>query len=309
VHGSRVFFVTKLGKSACDRLLGQPVCAFIVQCHMRTSSLLFSCLIWVVSCCSGQAPDRAAYTFSFQLTLPVQARFATADNIGNLYLIVTSNAVEKYAPDGRLLTRYSNNRLGQATWLDVANPQKVLVWYADFRTVVVLDRNLTALGELNLISAGYPEVRTVAASADGNLWLYDEVAFQLKKITPEGNVLFQSQALNMLQADRITITAICDDGTQVPASDPALGILLFDVYGQYQRSLPWPGISTFVLEQNRLEYLTDTALHIEDLQEFATREIPLPEPAKSPDARVWAAPNRLFVQRGAATEIEVWRRE
>ncbi len=276
---------------------------------MRISSLLFFSLLWVVSRCSGQTPDRAADSFSLLLILPVQARFATADNLGHLYLITATNAVEKYAPDGRLLTRYSNNRLGWAAGLDVSNPQKVLVWYADFRTVVVLDRNLTMLGELNLISAGYPEVRTIAAAADGNLWLYDEVAFQLKKITPEGNVLFQSQALNMLQANRITITSIRDDGSQVLASDPALGVLLFDVYGQFQRILPWSGIATFVLEQNCLEYLTDTALHIEYLQAFAARDIPLPESAKFPDARVWAAPNRLFVQREAATEIEVWRRE
>ncbi|MBL7795136.1 MAG: hypothetical protein JNJ90_01425 [Saprospiraceae bacterium] len=257
----------------------------------------------------NQSTSQPNDTFSLLFTLPVVARFATADNLGNVYLITTQNALEKYAPDGRLLTRYSNNRLGSATWLDVSNPQKVLAWYADFRTVVVLDRSLTVLGELNLIGAGYPEVRTVAAAADGNLWLYDEVAFQLKKITPEGNVLFQSQALNMIQAERVSVSAIRDDGTQVLASDPVLGMMLFDVYGQYQRSLPWPGISTFVLEQNRLEYLTDTALHIEDLQVFVARDIPLPESAKSPDARVWAAPNRLFVQRGAATEIEVWRRE
>lgn len=276
---------------------------------MRTSSPLFFCLICLVTWCPGQAPDRAADSFALLLTLPVEARFATADQLGNVYLITTQNALEKYAPDGRLLTRYSNNRLGQTTWLDVANPQKVLAWYADFRTMVVLDRSLTVLGELNLIGAGYPEVRTVAAAADGNLWLYDEVAFQLKKISPEGNVLFQSQALNMIQTERIAVTAIRDDGTQVLASDPALGILLFDVYGQYQRSLPWPGISTFVLEQNRLEYLTDTALHIEHLQAFATRDIPLPESAKSSGAQVWAAPKRLFVQREATTEIEVWRRE
>lgn len=271
---------------------------------MRYIALIFIGL-HTFSLASAQSAD----TLTLLRSLPLKARLATSDQLGNLYLVTPGNAVEKYTPEGRLLTRFTQNRLGNIQSIDVSNPLKVLVWYADFRTVVVLDRNLTVLGELNLISAGYPEVRTVAAAADGNLWLYDEVAFQLKKITPEGNVLFQSQALNMLQADRITITAIRDDGTQVPASDPALGILLFDVYGQYQRSLPWPGISTFVLEQNRLEYLTDSALHIEYLQAFATRDIPLPESAKFPDARVWAAPNRLFVQRKAGTEIEVWGRE
>jgi len=276
---------------------------------MRTSSPLFFCLIWLATWCPGQAPDRAADTFALLQTLPVQARFATADNLGNVYLITTQNALEKYAPDGRLLTRYSNNRLGQAAWLDVSNPQKVLAWYADFRTVVVLDRSLTVLGELNLISAGFPEVRTVAAAADGNLWVYDEVAFQLKKITPEGGMLFQSQSLNMLQTERIAVTAIRDDGTQVLAADPALGILFFDVYGQYQRILPWPGISTFVLAHNCLEYITDSVLHIEHLQAFASRDIPLPESAKSLGAQVWAASQRLFIQPEAAAGIQIWGRE
>ncbi len=89
---------------------------------MRISSLLFFSLLWVVSRCSGQTPDRAADSFSLLLNLPVQARFATADNLGHLYLITATNAVEKYAPDGRLLTRYSNNRLGWAAGLVSSRP-------------------------------------------------------------------------------------------------------------------------------------------------------------------------------------------
>lgn len=250
------------------------------------------------------AAQTDADTFVLQQTLPVQARYATADNLGNTYLITPQNAVEKYAPDGRLLTRYTNNRLGRAAMLDVANPLKVLVWYADFRTVVFLDRSLTVLGELNLFSAGYPEVRTLAAAADGNLWLYDEVAFQLKKTTPEGAVLFESPALNLIQSERIAVTTIRDDGTQVLASDPDRGVLCFDVYGQFQRILPWKGISTFVLAQNRLEYLDEHALHIEHLQAFFSQAIPLPASAKSEGVQVWAAPGRLLVQNGVA--LEVW---
>lgn len=247
-----------------------------------------------------------ADTFVLRQILPVQARFATADNLGNLYLVTNQNAVEKYAADGRLLTRYTNNRLGMAAWMDVSNPMKVLVWYADFRTVVILDRSLTALGEINLIFAGYPEVRTVATAADGNLWLYDEVAFQLKKIAPEGTLLFESQALNLLQSERIAVAAIRDDGAQVLASDPEVGLLCFDVYGQFQRILPWKGIGPFVLTQNRLEYLTETTLHFEHLQAFATRDIPLPPSAKIAGAQVWAAPGRVLVQH--ADVLEVWER-
>lgn len=271
--------------------------------------LFLKCLFGILFSLWCQPAARSqsnADTFVLHQILPVQARFATADNLGNIYLVTTQNAVEKYAADGRLLTRYTNNRLGAAAWLDVTNPLKVLVWYADFRTAVFLDRSLTVLGEINLISAGYPEVRTVASAADGDIWLYDEVAFQLKKITPEGALRFESQALNQLQAERITVAAIRDDGTQVLAADSTVGVFCFDVFGQFQRVLPWSGISQFVLTQNRLEHLTGNTLHVEYLQAFAARDIPLPPSAKTTGAQVWAAPGCVLIQNGDV--LEMWSR-
>ena len=244
---------------------------------------------------------------SFQLehSLAVTVRYATTDNLGNLYLITQQNAIEKYAPDQHLLCRYSNNRLGATTWLDVTNPLKVLIWYADFRTVVFLDRNLTQLGELNLLQKGYPEVRTVAATADGNIWLYDELAFQLKKISPSGETRFESPALNLLLPGRIQISAIRDNGLEVLASDPEQGILWFDIYAQFQRMLPWKNISSFVLGSNYLAYLSANHLHWEQLEAFDSAEMPLPASAKLPEAQVWLARGSLLVQNGE--ELEKWR--
>lgn len=235
--------------------------------------------------------------------MPAQTRFATADNLGFIYLITQQNAIEKYTPDGRLLTRYSNNRLGTAAQLDVSNPLKVLVWYSDFRTVVFLDRSLTLLGELNLIGAGYPEVRSVAAAQDGNLWLYDEIRFQLRKISPAGETLFESQAMNQLQNGRLQISCLHDDGNEVLASDTAVGILQFDIYAQFQKILPWKGVETFRVEQNRLVYAVAGTLHIEHLQALVSRSLPLPPPVRVAGGRFWLAPQRVFVQNGETLEL------
>ncbi|MCB9317370.1 MAG: hypothetical protein H6569_14625, partial [Lewinellaceae bacterium] len=240
-------------------------------------------------------------------TLPIQATFATADNLGNIYVITTQNAVEKYSPDGTFQFRYSNNRLGAATALDATNPLKVLVWYADFRTVVFLNRSLTALGELNLIQAGYPEVRTVASAADGNLWLYDEVAFQLKKVTPEGQTKFESQALNLIQSKRIAINCIRDKGAEVLASDAELGVLRFDVYAQFQQVLPWKGIARFALRRNMLAYQGAAAVHIEQLQVPASRSLPLPDSVRQTGGTSWIAPGLLLVQNGEILELWQWQ--
>lgn len=264
---------------------------------------LFHCLLQ-----QAILPAQTATPDSLRLerSLPVTARFATTDNLGNLYLISPKNILEKYAPDNRLLSRYSNNRLGTAVWLDVTNPLKVLVWYADFRTVVFLDRNFTQTAELNLISAGYPEVRTVAAAADGNMWLYDEVAFQLKKISPDGQTRFESQALNLIQADRLNIHTIRDNGREVFAAEPDQGILCFDNYAQYQRTLDWKNIASFTLEGNQLSYCRDSSLHLEQLPGFVSRQIALPASARQAGAPYWLSAGRLLVQNGALLEIWTW---
>ncbi len=259
-------------------------------------------LAWQPAGLRAQVP---ADSFTLVSTFRVQSRFATADHLGNIYVLTPQNALEKYAPDGRLLARYTNNRLGAATAVDPANPLKILVWYADFRTVVFLDRNLTAMGTLNLISAGFPDVRTISGAADGNLWVYDEANFQLRKITPAGEPLFESQRLNQLYPGRIVITCVRDNGNEVLASDPQWGILWFDVYGQFQKLLPWTDISTFTLSQSQLQYCSGEQLHIEQLQAFASRIRPLPASALQSELQSWLAPGILLVQNGDL--LEVWQ--
>ena len=171
-------------------------------------------------------------SFAQVLHLPGGTRFATADNLGNVYRITASNAVEKYAPDGRMLSQYSSNRLGRASSIDVSNPLKSLIWYADFKTVLFLDRSLTALGELNLLQAGFPEVRTVASARDGNIWIYDEALFRLRKVTPEGEQLFESVNLGQLYPYRLTITWMEESDTRLYAAEAQNGIMVFDAFAQ-----------------------------------------------------------------------------
>ena len=160
----------------------------------------------------------------------------TTDPLGNVYVLSEKEVIVKYDGTGKKRTRFSQNRLGAASAVFAGNALKLLVWYPDFRTVLLLDRSLTQLGgPLNLIEAGYPEVRTIGLSADGNIWLYDEVAFKLKKITPSGEPILESPQLNSLFEGRLNFQQIMDDGVYVVAADSTLGFFVFDIFGQFQR--------------------------------------------------------------------------
>ena len=213
-------------------------------------------------------------TLQLLQTLPVKATFAAIDNLSNLYIITPENAIVKYAPDGRQIMRYTNNRLGRASRLDVSNPLKVLVWYADFRTAVFLDRSLTELGELNLIVAGYPEVRTVAAAQDGNMWLYEEANFRLVKITPEGEKRYESQSMNLFEPSPGRPTCLHEGTDRVFLADSVQGIFAFDLFAQFDRSYtPQQPVTNFDIVDNQMHYLAGNRIIAEHLLVRASREV------------------------------------
>ncbi len=170
--------------------------------------------------------------------MPGATRFAAVDHLGHVYRITAANGIEKYTSEGQLLSQYTGQREGKADYLDVVNPMKILVWYRDFRTVVILDRNLTVLGSLNMLQAGFPEVRTVASSRDGHLWIYDEVLFRLMKITQEGAVLHEGPHLGQWYGRPVNITWMEESDTRLYAMDQNFGLLVFDAYGQPRTTFP-----------------------------------------------------------------------
>ncbi len=179
----------------------------------------------------GQTPDTIFLEKKFEIE--VAARAAVVDNLGQIYVISRANTFEKYAPDGQFLARYSQNRLGRAAFADVSNPLKIMLFYPDFRSVVLLDRNLTELGILDLEAVGLPMVSCVATSGDGNLWVYDEVNFQLKKISAAGEILMESQPLNFLLDQPARPVLLRENENSVFLCDAEMGIFQFDLYGQF----------------------------------------------------------------------------
>jgi hypothetical protein len=165
-------------------------------------------------------------------------RFASADHLGQVYRITAANGIEKYGSEGQLLSQYTGQREGRADYLDVVNPMKILVWYRDFRSLVILDRNLTMLGSLSMLSAGFPEVRTVASSRDGHLWIYDEVLFRLMKITQEGTVLHESPHVGQWYSRPVSIIWMKELDTRLYAMDQHFGLLVFDAFGQPRVAYP-----------------------------------------------------------------------
>lgn len=248
---------------------------------------------------AAPAPDSCRYLFQIQR----RAVLVTADHLSNIYLIAEDQQIEKYDSTGRRVAHYSNNRLGNADAMDVSNPLKIVVWYADFQTIIMLDRTLNEIGRLNLIDIGLNTVRCVAMAQDGNIWLYDDAGFLLRKITAAGEVILEGQPLNLVFSKRFMPTCIRDNGETVCVSDPEQGIAAFDQYGYLLRTYPDCTTNRFELYQNWLVFLGKGFLQLEQLNRFQSLKIPLPASAHGAGDLVWASGGLIFIQNGEAVEV------
>jgi hypothetical protein len=235
-------------------------------------------------------------------------RHLSADALGHIYTIQGNNRVQKYRPDGQPLAFYSQNRLGKAAKTDASQAPKLLVWYADYRSAVLLDRNMTELGgKLDFSSTEWSEARTVAPAADGNFWLYDEANFHLRKIDATATLLRESQEMNLLIDRPVHIHQICDNGSTVAALDTAWGVVLFDAFAQYQRSWVQPDLQQCQLAEQQLVALTRSRtlvmLPLGGLGQARTYQLP---PAVASVAALWLIPGGLAGFDGKMVRIWQW---
>jgi hypothetical protein len=79
----------------------------------------------------------------------------TVDNLDNIYVLNSRNQVKKFNSNGDSVAVYNDVRkYGQASLIDVSNPLKVLLYYKDFATVVMLDRFLNVVNVVDLRKQG-----------------------------------------------------------------------------------------------------------------------------------------------------------
>ncbi len=165
------------------------------------------------------------------------------DRLQQLYFINDQQAVTKTDASGQVLFEYNNFRLGDLAYLDVTDPFGALAFYKDFGTIILLDRTLNPLTELNLGELGYFSIDLVATSRDNQIWLYDQQDFKLKKVNQQGQLLSESQDLSLTFPKGINGRSLKAIGNQVFLQDDAYGLLVFNQFGQFIRQIPLQGLA------------------------------------------------------------------
>ena len=109
----------------------------------------------------------------YVFTINGKYTIAGIDIMGNSYL-VSKNTIYKFDSQGKQLHNYSNPQSGQISHVNISNPMKILVLYADKGIVEVLDNTLSPVGgSFNLHSMNISDPIAVCTSDDNGFWVYD----------------------------------------------------------------------------------------------------------------------------------------
>lgn len=232
---------------------------------------------------------------NFQLIAKIDTltKFASVDNFGNLFVVTPKNEVLKFNPKGQFLWNYTNNSFGNITQIDVSDPLRVILFYAAFQQIVVLNNNLSEISAYSFNQNPTVQITLVASANNNGFWVYDQINRELKKLTnaftddlSSGNIYqrngFDMQAKNMIS-----------DEQHVYIDDALEGIRIFDLYGNFIKSALLKTSGRFDVSGNLLYYFNDQKLKSFALQTFEEQEIKLP--IKGPYTHVSLRFNRLVV--------------
>lgn len=239
---------------------------------MRVSNFLYkSCFVLLLLLClSFTAGD----TLKTLYTIRAKADFFTTDNFGNTYL-VKADEIRKYNPNGDLLKIYSNKNMGKITSVDASNALRLLVFYKDFASIIILDDLLSQNGDIiNLLDLSLEQSDLVCTSFNNGMWFFNRENANLVRLNDNLQTAVNTGNLNRLLGSDLKPNFILEYDGYVYLNNPNEGILVFDIYGTYSKTITIKGLQHFQIKEQSLIYFADGKLKSYQLKQLNTVDIP-----------------------------------
>ena len=216
-------------------------------------------------------------TFSYSKLMPGEFSYFNVDNLDNVYLVTASNQLKKYYPNGDSAGVFNDVRTyGKLFSIDVTNPLKLLLYYQNFSTIVVLDRFLNIRNVINLRKQNIFNVKAIGSSYDNNIWVFDEGDGKIKKIDDNGQILSETVDLRMIFDTIPSPSQLIDQDGFVHLYDPDKGFYIFDIYGALKNKIPFLQWKNVEVIDKKLYGFSDSSLYQYQPGSLQLKEYKLP---------------------------------
>ncbi len=224
----------------------------------RRSSAIY---LFVIIAITGFAAFRLPATYKLVSKVPLEGGSFTTDNLQNIY-VYEGNVLKKYNSSGVLLSSHSDKSYGNITSVNAYDPMKVMVFYKDFPIILFLDNTLSQNGNgINPADIGYPLTSMACMSHDNGVWLYDAQNSQLVRFDVNLTPLQKTGNLNQLLGLALNPVSLAEYNSYVYLNDTTQGILMFDAFGTYYKTIPFKGLTHFEVRGDDMFYMQNHKIH------------------------------------------------
>lgn len=256
--------------------------------------IFICCCIFILSF-SAKANADTTLHLTLEKNIPGSYANFYADNLGNVYLVSKTNQIKKLDEHFDSVSVFNDvRRYGNIYSLDVTNPLKLLVYYKDFTTILILDRFLNIRNTIDLRRADILQAKAVALSYDNNYWVFDELDNAVKKIDDNGNVLFKSSDFRVLFSEQFNPSYIVDANGLLYLYDEKKGWLVFDYYGTFKRRIDVVNRQDMQIFNNQIVSHDSTYFYYYNTKSFSEIKMK-PDINLSTALKVQQALNKIFV--------------
>jgi hypothetical protein len=225
--------------------------------------------------------------FNFQFSIPSTQEYKllnsipfenvkfTTDNLGNAYVLI-ENEVLQFDSVGKPKAVYAEKNAGSLHSIDVSNPLKPLLFYPDFAQLQVLDSKLALQSSVYLRNFNIIQPIAVCQSVQGGYWIFDLQDYQLKKI--DLNLQLKSESGNLMQTLGYSPfpNFMLEWDNYIYMNNPTTGILVFDQYGTFIKTIAITELKSFQIIGNDLLYIKDNKMMKHNLKTLEESEVLLP---------------------------------
>jgi len=226
-------------------------------------------------------------------TVNIEGIFFKTDQLENVYIVNNQNIV-KFNNIGTKLFTYNNNYLGAITYFDISDPLRILVFYKDFNQILFLDNTLSIIGSPILLdNLGYDQIELACSSNTGGFWIFNSQTNQLVLLDKNLQIKLQSVSINSILSGNNKPNYLIEKNDFIYLNIPETGIIIFDKFGSYYKTLPIKNINSFQVSENKITYFNNNKLINFDFELLIEKIINLPDTIDIKNALV--EQNKLFL--------------
>lgn len=227
--------------------------------------------------------------------------------MGQLYILTPGGQLRKYGPAGDSIGVFNEVRqYGRLSHVDVTNPLKPLLFYAEYSTLVVLDRFMRMVNVIDLRRIGIFQAHAVARSYDNQVWVFDGQDSRLRKVSEDGRILQSTPELRMVMDQPPMPDRIFDRNGMVYLYDPRQGLYVFDYYGAFRNRIELIGWSNAEVLDGRVMGVQDGKILEYGLRVPGFRETPLPDRLKPSGSWQFTPRGAYVLQPGSIDFYSNW---